>query len=96
MPQSSAGYQPGNSRRAFPPGGVTEALQKSPNVPAVEVLDRPWSAFVLVAARRAEARSAVAPEPNFGDPRRVAVNLEGMVGAHGVCAVAWPAGRAYE
>jgi penicillin-binding protein 1C len=41
VPQSFSGYQPGNFQANFSgPVGVTEALQKSLNVPAVEVLER--------------------------------------------------------
>jgi len=41
VPQSFAGYQPGNFQQSFHgPVSVSEALTKSLNVPAVEVLDR--------------------------------------------------------
>jgi penicillin-binding protein 1C len=41
VPQSFSGYQPGNFQANFSgPVSVSEALQKSLNVPAVEVLER--------------------------------------------------------
>ena len=59
-PQDFGGYRPGNFDEAFSgPVSVAEALQRSLNVPAVDVLDRVGpSRFV---ARAAKASAAPAP-----------------------------------
>ncbi|MCL2075915.1 MAG: penicillin-binding protein 1C [Betaproteobacteria bacterium] len=53
VPQSFGGYQPGNFQQSFHgPVGVSEALTKSLNVPAVEVLDRLQPNRFVAALRR--------------------------------------------
>ena len=53
VPQSFGGYQPGNFQQSFHgPVGVSEALAKSLNVPAVEVLDRLEPKRFVAALRR--------------------------------------------
>ncbi|MDR1996519.1 penicillin-binding protein 1C [Azonexus sp.] len=53
VPQSFGGYQPGNFQQSFHgPVGVSEALTKSLNVPAVEVLDRLEPNRFVAALRR--------------------------------------------
>ncbi|MCL2886356.1 MAG: penicillin-binding transpeptidase domain-containing protein, partial [Betaproteobacteria bacterium] len=53
VPQSFGGYQPGNFQQSFHgPVGVSEALMKSLNVPAVEVLDRLEPNRFVAALRR--------------------------------------------
>ncbi|WP_301102138.1 penicillin-binding protein 1C [Propionivibrio sp.] len=86
VPQSFSGYQPGNFQANFSgPVGMTEALQKSLNVPAVEVLDRLGSQRFVSLLRRGGLKLEL---PRGGTPNLsvilggVAVNLEGMVGAY--------------
>lgn len=86
VPQSFGGYQPGNFQASFSgPVGVTEALQKSLNVPAVEVLDRLGPQRFVSLLRRGGLKVEL---PRGADPNLsvilggVAVNLEGMVGAY--------------
>ncbi|MBS0357311.1 MAG: penicillin-binding protein 1C [Proteobacteria bacterium] len=53
VPQSFGGYQPGNFQQSFHGAvSVSEALSKSLNVPAVEVLDRLEPARFVAALRR--------------------------------------------
>jgi len=53
VPQSFGGYQPGNFQQSFHgPVSVSEALAKSLNVPAVEVLDRLEPNRFIAALRR--------------------------------------------
>jgi penicillin-binding protein 1C len=86
VPQSFAGYQPGNFQASFSgPVGVTEALQKSLNVPAVEVLDRLGPQRFVSLLRRGGLKLDLprGAEPNLSVILGgVAVNLEGMVGAY--------------
>ena len=85
-PQSFSGYQPGNFQANFSgPVGVTEALQKSLNVPAVEVLDRLGPQRFVSLLRRGGLKLEL---PRGATPNLsvilggVAVNLEGLVGAY--------------
>lgn len=86
VPQSFGGYQPGNFQANFSgPVGVTEALQKSLNVPAVEVLDRLGPQRFVSPLRRGGLKVDLprGAEPNLSVILGgVAVNLEGMVGAY--------------
>lgn len=86
VPQSFAGYQPGNFQANFSgPVGVTEALQKSLNVPAVEVLDRLGPQRFVSLLRRGGLKLTLprGAEPNLSVILGgVAVNLEGLVGAY--------------
>lgn len=86
VPQSFAGYQPGNFQASFSgPVGVTEALQKSLNVPAVEVLDHLGPQRFVALLRRGGLKVDLpkGAEPNLSVILGgVAVNLEGMVGAY--------------
>ncbi|HEX5392642.1 MAG TPA: penicillin-binding protein 1C [Rhodocyclaceae bacterium] len=86
VPQSFAGYQPGNFQASFSgPVGVTEALQKSLNVPAVEVLDHLGPQRFVALLRRGGLKLELpkGAEPNLSVILGgVAVNLEGMVGAY--------------
>lgn len=86
VPQSFSGYQPGNFQANFSgPVGMTEALQKSLNVPAVEVLDRLGPQRFVSLLRRGGLKLEL---PRGATPNLsvilggVAVNLEGMVGAY--------------
>lgn len=86
VPQSFAGYQPGNFQANFSgPVGVTEALQKSLNVPAVEVLDRLGPARFVSLLRRGGLKLEL---PRGATPNLsvilggVSVSLEGLVGAY--------------
>ena len=85
-PQSFGGYQPGNFQAAFSgPVGVTEALQKSLNVPAVEVLDRLGPQRFVALLRRGGLKLDLprGAQPNLSVILGgVAVNLESMVGAY--------------
>lgn len=86
VPQSFAGYQPGNFQANFSgPVGVTEALQRSLNVPAVEVLDRLGAQRFVSQLRRGGLKLTFPPgaSPNLSVILGgVAVNLEGLVGAY--------------
>jgi len=86
VPQSFSGYQPGNFQANFSgPVSVSEALQKSLNVPAVEVLDRLGPSRFVSLLRRGGLKLGLPPgaEPNLSVILGgVAVNLEGMVGAY--------------
>ncbi len=95
-PQSFAGYQPGNFQASFSgPVGVTEALQKSLNVPAVEALDRLGPQRFVALLRRGGLKLEL---PRGAAPNLsvilggVAVNLEGLVGAYTALARAGIAG----
>lgn len=85
-PQSFAGYQPGNFQANFSgPVGVTEALQRSLNVPAVEVLDRigPQRFVSLLQRGGLKVDLPRGAVPNLSVILGgLAVNLEGMVGAY--------------
>ncbi len=97
VPQSFAGYQPGNFQASFSgPVGVTEALQKSLNVPAVEVLDRLGPQRFVSLLRRGGLKLDLprGAEPNLSVILGgVAVNLEGMVGAYTAFARGGVAGK---
>lgn len=97
VPQSFGGYQPGNFQASFSgPVGVTEALQKSLNVPAVEVLDRLGPLRFVSLLRRGGLKTDLpkGAEPNLSVILGgVAVNLEGMVGAYTAFARAGVAGK---
>lgn len=86
VPQSFAGYQPGNFQANFSgPVSVTEALRRSLNVPAVEVLDRLGPQRFVALLRRGGLRLEL---PRGASPNLsvilggAAVNLEGLVGAY--------------
>ena len=97
VPQSFAGYQPGNFQASFSgPVGVTEALQKSLNVPAVEVLDRLGAVRFVSLLRRGGLKLEL---PRGAAPNLSvilgggAVNLEGLVGAYTALARAGVTGK---
>ena len=97
VPQSFSGYQPGNFQANFSgPVGVAEALQKSLNVPAVEVLERLGSQRFVAQLRRGGLKLEL---PRGSAPNLsvilggVAVNLEGLVGAYTSFARGGVAGR---
>jgi penicillin-binding protein 1C len=86
VPQSFSGYQPGNFQANFSgPVSVSEALQKSLNVPAVEVLDRLGPQRFVALLRRGGLKTEL---PRGATPNLsvilggVAVSLEGLVGAY--------------
>ena len=86
VPQSFAGYQPGNFQANFSgPVGVAEALQKSLNVPAVEVLERLAPQRFVAQLRRGGLKLEL---PRGSAPNLsvilggAAVSLEGLVGAY--------------
>src|SRR2546425_6963164 len=57
VPQSFSGYEPGNFQQSFHgPVSVSEALVKSLNVPAVEVLEQLGSARFVAMLRRGGLR----------------------------------------
>lgn len=86
VPQNFGGYQPGNFQASFSgPVGMAEALQKSLNVPAVEVLDRLGSQRFVASLRRGGLRLSLprGAEPNLSVILGgAAVTLEGLVGAY--------------
>jgi penicillin-binding protein 1C len=97
VPQSFSGYQPGNFQANFSgPVSVTEALRKSLNVPAVEVLERLGPQRFVSLLRRGGLRLDL---PRGGEPNLsvilggAAVNLEGLVGAYTAFARGGIAGR---
>ena len=86
VPQSFAGYQPGNFQANFSgPVSASEALQKSLNVPAVEVLDRLGAQRFVSLLRRGGLKLEL---PRGAAPNLsvilggTAVRLEGLVGAY--------------
>ena len=96
-PQSFSGYQPGNFQANFSgPVSVSEALQKSLNVPAVEVLEqlgpRRFVALLRRGGLKLELPRAAAPNLSviLGG---TAVNLEGLVGAYTALARAGVSGQ---
>ena len=97
VPQSFAGYQPGNFQASFSgPVGVTEALQKSLNVPAVEVLERLGPQRFISLLRRGGLKVELprGAEPNLSVILGGgAVNLEGLVGAYTAFARGGAAGK---
>lgn len=97
VPQSFGGYQPGNFQASFSgPVGATEALQKSLNVPAVEVLERLGAQRFVSLLRRGGLKLELprGAEPNLSVILGgVAANLEGMVGAYTAFARGGVAGK---
>ena len=85
-PQSFAGYQPGNFQASFSgPVSVAEALQKSLNVPAVDLLDRlgPARFAATLRAGGLKLRMARGAEPNLSLILGGAgTTLEELVGAY--------------
>lgn len=86
VPQSFSGYQPGNFQANFSgPVSVSEALQRSLNVPAVEVLDRLGPQRFVALLRRGGLKLEL---PRGAAPNLsvilggAAVDLEGLVGAY--------------
>lgn len=76
-PQSFSGYQPGNFQQSFNgPVSVSEALAKSLNVPAVEVLDQFGPARFVAMLRRGGLRLEF--------PRGASPNLSVILGGAGV------------
>jgi penicillin-binding protein 1C len=85
-PQSFSGYQPGNFQQSFHgPVSVSEALSKSLNVPAVEVLDRLGPARFVALLRRGGLKLDF---PRGGEPNLSVIlggagtTLEQLVGAY--------------
>ena len=77
VPQSFAGYQPGNFQQSFHgPVSVSEALVRSLNVPAVEVLDRLGPARFVSQLRAGGLAIEL--------PRGAAPNLSVILGGGGV------------
>ena len=97
VPQSFAGYQPGNFQASFSgPVGVSEALQRSLNVPAVEVLERLGPQRFVSQLRRGGLRLELPPGATANLSvilGGAAVNLEGLVGAYSALARAGVSGR---
>lgn len=85
-PQSFSGYQPGNFQASFSgPVSVAEALQKSLNVPAVDLLDRlgPARFAATLRAGGLKLRMARGAEPNLSLILGGAgTTLEELVGAY--------------
>ncbi|WP_407279332.1 penicillin-binding protein 1C [Aromatoleum evansii] len=86
VPQSFSGYQPGNFQANFSgPVSVSHALQKSLNVPAVEVLDRLGPQRFVAQLRRGGLRLEL---PRGAAPNLsvilggAATSLENLVGAY--------------
>lgn len=85
-PQSFSGYQPGNFQASFSgPVSVAEALQRSLNVPAVDLLDRigPARFASVLRAGGLRLRMPAAAEPNLSLILGGAgTTLEELVGAY--------------
>ena len=86
VPQSFAGYQPGNFQQSFHgPVSVAEALTKSLNVPAVEVLERLDPVRFVSLLRRGGLKLEF---PKGGEPNLAVIlggastSLEQLVGAY--------------
>lgn len=86
VPQSFAGYQPGNFQQSFHgPVSVSEALTKSLNVPAVEVLDHLDPVRFVSLLRRGGLKLEF---PKGGEPNLAVIlggastSLEQLVGAY--------------
>lgn len=96
-PQSFSGYQPGNFQASFSgPVSASEALQKSLNVPAVEVLEQLGPQRFVALLRRGGLKLELprGATPNLGVILGgVAVNLEGLVAAYTALARAGVSGR---
>lgn len=97
VPQSFAGYQPGNFQANFSgPVSASEALQKSLNVPAVEVLERLGPQRFVSLLRRGGLKLELprGTEPNLSVILGgAAVRLEGLVGAYTALARGGISGR---
>ncbi|MDR1349341.1 MAG: penicillin-binding protein 1C [Zoogloeaceae bacterium] len=90
VPQSFSGYQPGNFQQSFHgPVSVSEALAKSLNVPAVEVLERLEPTRFVALLRRGGLKLDF---PRGGEPNLsvilggAGVSLEQLVGAYSALA----------
>ena len=86
VPQNFSGYQPGNFQQSFHgPVSVSEALTKSLNVPAVEVLDRLQPTRFVALLRRGGLKLEF---PRGGEPNLSVIlggagtTLENLVGAY--------------
>jgi penicillin-binding protein 1C len=97
VPQSFSGYQPGNFQANFSgPVSASEALQRSLNVPAVEVLERLGPQRFVSLLRRGGLKLEL---PRGATPNLsvilggAALNLEGLVGAYTALARAGVSGR---
>ena len=97
VPQSFSGYQPGNFQANFSgPVGASEALQRSLNVPAVEVLEQLGPQRFVSALRRGGLKLEL---PRGATPNLsvilggAAVTLEGLVGAYTALARGGVSGR---
>src|SRR2546426_7994039 len=90
VPQSFSGYEPGNFHQSFHgPVSVSEALVKSLNVPAVEVLEQLGPARFVAMLRRGglKLQFPKGAEPNLSVILGGAgTTLEGMVGAYSALA----------
>ncbi|MBO3703718.1 MAG: penicillin-binding protein 1C [Candidatus Accumulibacter sp.] len=97
VPQSFSGYQPGNFQADFSgPVSVSEALHRSLNVPAVEVLERLGAQRFVSLLRRGGLKLELprGAEANLSVILGgTAVNLEGLVGAYTALARAGVSGR---
>jgi penicillin-binding protein 1C len=95
-PQDFGGYRPGNFDEAFSgPVSVTEALQRSLNVPAVDVLDRvgPARFVARLASGGVDLQLPDGAKPNLSIILGgAAAKLEGLVGAYSAFANAGVAG----
>lgn len=97
VPQSFSGYQPGNFQANFSgPVSVSEALHKSLNVPAVEVLERLGAQRFVSLLRRGGLKLAL-PRGAAANLSVIlggtAVTLEGLVGAYTALARAGVSGQ---
>jgi penicillin-binding protein 1C len=96
-PQSFGGYQPGNFQASFSgPVSVAEALQKSLNVPAVDLLERltPQRFAAVLRAGGLRLRMAPGAEPNLSLILGGAgTTLEELTGAYRALARGGLAGR---
>ncbi len=97
VPQSFSGYQPGNFQASFSgPVSASEALQKSLNVPAVEVLERLGAQRFVSLLRRGGLKLEL-PRGATANLSVIlggaAVNLEGLVAAYSALARGGVSGR---
>ncbi len=97
VPQSFSGYQPGNFQANFSgPVSVSEALHRSLNVPAVEVLERLGPQRFVSLLRRGGLKLEL-PRGAAANLSVIlggtAVNLEGLVGAYTALARAGVSGQ---
>ncbi|MDR2165427.1 MAG: penicillin-binding protein 1C, partial [Zoogloeaceae bacterium] len=86
VPQSFSGYQPGNFQQSFRgPVSVSDALTKSLNVPAVEVLERLGASHFVARLRQGGLKLEFprGAEPNLSVILGgVGISLEQLVGAY--------------